>query len=416
MIQIKALDSTTQDSKDPSTMHENSSPTVNGDQLKAMSLSMLSPGSLLDGMSNIDAEAVREKVFKNVFGYIAQLADYLGYSWIGGRTLQNDIRGYVYVRTDNTMDTPEQRGEDNAGYEHITGPGFVPDMAGSFDGYREGDRTTFQFPENWLSFSEVQYGTPQELNERKDSLISFTIDNDAGSSSTTTSVTLNYFSQGQVQSSVGTNWSKNDHWDISSTQTVNLGEPAQMYPSATLSMTESGGGSSTSGGDASTSKSFQASVGETLTHTITTPAHTSSEYALQATTYDVFIPFKATATLNFSVFFHGFMKWGGGNRFQGGTNYSNEASGSGDRPTLDWRVGSKTETFFTALAREITDSSGTWNWAACENTYPALKGFLSTLTSQAFIDQHCTFPVTGALAGVSRREVAFVTVKETPAG
>ncbi|HEX3437062.1 MAG TPA: aerolysin family beta-barrel pore-forming toxin, partial [Pseudacidobacterium sp.] len=194
-------------------------------------------------------------------------------------------------------------------------------MDGAGGDYRPNDRTTIIFENLDLQFSDVSYGIPKVTNEKVDTLAEVMIDNARGTNDIRSELALEYFEQGTVEAALGHNWQNTINWDFRTEQTFNFGVKSAMFPSASISLSESVGGNHSKGGSANRTQSLQQGQRQTFRHEVITSRHNVETYVASASSSSCVIPFSATATLACSCKVHGFLRWGGGERFKGTTNY-----------------------------------------------------------------------------------------------
>ena len=93
------------------------------------------------------------------------------------------------------------------------------------------------------------------------------------------------------------------------------------------------------------------------------------------------LPYTAQILVGFSTEFKGFMRWGGGGN-DPDTNYHEDYRGSDDRPTFNYRFGSSTVPFYTALNRESTEAQSPWLWHDLKNNHQSVQGLINYLVDE----------------------------------
>ena len=387
------------------TWSEPDTPSFNQGELAKMSHDIQGEPSLLDGIAvPIDLEAVKKKIFDSLLPGLASLANDLGYGWVGGVGTAGVGEGYIYVPSGVKADAGN-------GYS-FTGPGYRPDLNGPPDGYKSDIRTTIEFVNPHLTFGDTQYSEPRWLDQTPSNLTSFHVDNASSTNPVSTNFSIEYSSQGQSGVSASKSWQNSWHFSASSTQTFSSGGEGAFFPTVSISLTEEGGMAGQTGGSQSTSNSVTTGVRSTYSFSHQTPGGYVGDYAVTCVQGKAAVNFTAMATLEFGVTFHGFLRWGGGKKFQGGTNYHNQYSGSGDRPVVPFTLGSKDMPFWQALKEAVDENADPWNWTAMFQQIPSQKQNSEMLTSNAKI--MCSFPISGVIASISRYNVGWATLSEKP--
>ncbi len=387
------------------TWSEPTTPSFSHGELAQMAHDIQGEPSLLDSIAMpIDLEAVKKKIFDAVLPGLASLANDLGYGWVGGVGAPGVGNGYIYVPSGQTADAGN-------GYS-FTGPGFRPDLNGPPDGYKADIRTTIEFVDVHLTFGDTEYSQPRWLDQSPSNLTNFHVDNATSTNPVATNFSIEYSSQGQSGVSTSKSWQNSWHFSVSATETFNEGEAAMMFPNVSFSLTQEAGAAGQSGGSQSTSNSVTTGIRSTYAFSHQTPGGYVGDYAVTAVQGKAAVNFKAMATLEFGVKFHGFLRWGGGKKFQGETNYHNQYSGSGDRPIFPFTLGNKDLPFWDALKEAVDENADPWNWAAMFQQIPSQKQNCDALISNA--KAQCSFPVTGVVASISRYNLGWATVSEKP--
>ncbi len=397
---------------DPSTPHdytETNNGAMSPDALEALAANLDGASSLLDGLSQpIDLALVDYNIYTAVFQDLANLANYLGYGWVAGVNGQYVGQDYHYV-------APGATGLAN-GFHTVTGPGFEPNMNGNASGYMNQKRCSIEFISPRMTYSDPVFDQSSlrwvDAPASTD-IVQFEVDNLVGTTPVTSTFNCEYFRTGQAGAATQKSWQNGWNWQLSSTQTFNSGAAEAMFAKFSISVTESGGMTGSTGGNSSTTSSISQGTQETMTFSKATDAYTKGVYAVRTQSGTAAINFSCTATLEFGVRFFGFLRWGGGHAFTGSTNYHNTYSGSGDRPTMDFSLGDATTPWWSALKQAITTNASPWAWDKMAANY-GIAGWLDGLASGGA--QRCTFPIAGVTASMQRQTANWVTVSQEVAG
>jgi hypothetical protein len=374
------------------------------------------PPSVLDKLSQpIRLEDVQFAVFTEIFPKLAQLADDLGYGWVGGVNTNETGKDYVYVGPGTVITSSDKK-------TTITGPAFAPNLlkgphpdANAGAGYMADVRTSFEFTDVRLAtVASVNGGSPimgPETEAQPQSITTFSVDNTMATNPTTSVFTTQVFTQSEVGAATQKSFSSDFHWDVSLTETFNT--PAAegvFFPTMSFSSTQSLGGNSSSSQSDSTSSNVTKGTTETHEFSHETPGGYLGEYSIMADTGTVAITFSTDVVLEFGVKIHGFLRWGGGKPFQGGTNYHMQYSGSGDRPVIDAVFGGKDESCWQALSDQVAQNSAPWAWKAMFEQISGSRANVEALIAD--IQANTKFPVGGVMATIARNNVRFKTISE----
>lgn len=399
---------------------------IDDDTIKQAASDHAPPGNPLfadiDKNTPLTLSEIQFRIFRDLFQNVALLANDLGYGWVGGINGKSVGDDYIYVAPGSTV-------TGSGGYV-ITGPAFAPDLHAESanpagDGYQGDMRTSIEFIDITVISKDSSAGDPVITTDTAPSQITtYEVDNLAGGTPVDTIFTNTVFSQSQIGAALSQDWSESFHLDFSSTQTFSAG--GGMFPKASLSLTESVGGSKTDGGSRQSTNSATSGVTDEHSFSHATPAGTSGKYEIVATKGMVVLPFSANSQLAFGIKIHGFLRWGGGKRFMGGTNYHNDWSGSGDRPTIDAVFGGKDSTggfshFSDALKQQIEENAAPWAWDKLffsdkNPTLPPICGVAGSLgrTNELIRkgDTDTVFPACGAMTQITRNDVKFRVISE----
>jgi hypothetical protein len=399
---------------------------VSPDMLKSLASSLVDDNPNLAGLAEpIDLEQVKYRIFKSVLRPLSYLADRLGYGWVAGINAVSDRNtgkginlGEDYIWIDSG-----QKGGRGDWYE-FTGPGFSPNytrqdgVKRDEDQYKFWDRTSFEFVDVGLVYQDTEYSNPRWLDLKDTTLYDYDVDNTASGNPVTTNFSLEYFKQGQVGATSQRTWSSNFSWSASSTISYNSGGEGMMFPSVSVSLTTTAGGNESSGSSRSSNNiSTLLTSGEhgniNITHA--TPAYTRGKYGVMGQSGTAVLDFQGKATLVFGVKIHGFLRWGGEGteRFRYPTNFHNDYTKSGDRPTFEFTLGGKKpdgsiEPFWVALARAVNTNAAPWNWTAMIND--GGRSIVDGLIKDSA--RMCSFPIKGVMAGIQRNNVRWVVIQE----
>jgi hypothetical protein len=368
------------------------------------------PASILDGLPEpIRIEDIQYAIFKHIFQGIANVANDLGYGWVAGVN-SNFVGGdYVYVDPGKTI-------QGSGGYT-ITGPAFAPNLKqgpspdpGAGSGYDSDLRTSIEFFDVSVQQMSNTEGDGTFTDGTPDRITTFTVDNTASVAPTSSVFTTEVFTQSQVGAATSRSWSDDWHFDVSSTQTVSAGGKGAMFPSVSLSFTEGYGQSHSTSGSTSSSNSLTDGVTETHSFSHSTPAGYLGQYSIIASSGMASVPFATDSVLVFGVKIHGFLRWGGGKPFQGGTNYHIVYSGSGDRPVFDYVIGGKGQPFWQDLQDQVNHNSAPWAWTAMFGQLAGSESRVKGLMADA--ESVVKLPIRGVMASIKRDNVAFKTISE----
>lgn len=386
---------------------EPNTPALDTSELRKRANALVGSSSILDGIREpIDMEVIREKIFRVMLADIRSVANWLGFGYVGGGRMP-DGNDYIYVPTDHSG------GE---GFNHIPkGPGFTPYMHGLGREFRYQDRTTFTFENVHLSISGIEYGPMSREDEQIDSIAEVTIDNLKGASEVRTSIDIEYSEQGSIEAAFSRNWENAFNWNLSSSETINIGDPAQMFARGTITLTQGFSLDRRSGGSSSNSQTIQKAIRKTFRNEVTTPPERLGFYQANAKSSKCFVPFKAIATLACSCKIHGFLRWGGGKQFEGQTNYHNNYSGSGERPTFDYVLGGQDYPWWDALRAQYEMNASPWNWVKMFQRYESAKRDMDWFTDNQRVLDRFSFPVRGIIGGVVRSDVSLSSDNSTGA-
>ncbi|MEP9359466.1 aerolysin family beta-barrel pore-forming toxin [Sphingomonas sp. KR3-1] len=373
--------------------------------------------------TTITLTEIQFRIFRDVFQNVALLANDLGYGWVGGINGANVGDDYTYVPPGTTV-------TGSGGYT-ITGPAYMPNLHAegnnpAGDGYDGDMRTSIEFIDVTVISKDSSAGEPVITTDTAPSQITtYEVDNLAGGTPVETIFTNTVFSQSQIGAALSQDWSESFHLDFSSTQTFSAG--GGMFPKASLSITESVGGSKTDGGSRQSTNSATSGVTDEHSFSHATPAGTAGKYEIVATKGMVVLPFSANSQLAFGIKIHGFLRWGGGQRFVGGTNYHNDFSGSGDRPIVDAIFGGKDSAgnfahFSEVLKEQIEEDAAPWAWnelfaqdrggaqASPPHGVAGSLGRTNELIRKG--DTDTVFPACGAMTQITRNDVKFRVISE----
>lgn len=394
--------------------------TVGVDQLKKLATKAPAPEpSILDGLPQpVRLVDVQAAVFRAILPMLAKMADNLGYGWVGGVNGNEVGEDYIYVPPGASLLASDKKTQ-------INGPAFVPNLvkgpnaSADANGYMGDFRTSFEFTDVTLvTLNSVRGGslvTGPETENQPDSITTFSVDNSGSMAPTTSRFSAQIFTQTAVGVATSKSFSSDFHWDVSMTETFNApGIESAMFPSVSFSSTQSVGGSSSSSQSDSTSNNVTKGTTNTYEFSHETPAGVLGEYSIMADSGTVAVAFNSAVTLQFGVKIHGFLRWGGGKPFQGGTNYHVQYSGSGDRPTFDAQFGGKDKSFWQDLADQVGQNAFPWNWNAMFQQIPGSQANVQALIAKT--QQISKFPIGGVMATIKRDNVRFKTVSETRAG
>jgi len=198
---------------------------------------------------------------------------------------------------------------------------------------------------------------------------------------------------------------------VSATTTFSAG--GEFFPSASLSFTASSGASHTTGGSNSTNSNVTQGTTQEYSFSHATPAGMRGVYAVSASQSSITLPFASQSELVFGIKIHGFLRWGGGVAFHGGTNYHNQWSGSGDRPIFEAVFGGGGTPFYQALEAQVSENAAPWAWNAMFAQLPSSRGNVSDLIAAA--RANARFSAAGAMMAIKRNDVKFQTISEVAA-
>jgi hypothetical protein len=363
--------------------------------------------------SNRDApytlEEIEYAVFTSIFPQIASLANDLGYGWVAGVN-SNSVGGdYVYV--------PRGTKVKGSGDYEIQGPAFAPNLiqgavspdAGAGEGYRSDLRTSVEFIDVRLVQNSCEGGAAIiEAIDTPTVITSFTVNNLVASEPTSTVFSVTVFTQSSIGISSERNWSKSMHWDVSGSVTLSAG--GGYFPSASLTVSGGYGEVGSSGGSETTTNNLTEGTTKEISFSHSTPPGTRGEYEICASEKKITMPFNSNSELVFGIKIHGFLRWGGGQPFHGNTNYHNQYSGSGDRPTVDAIFGGGGTRFYESLQSNISENAAPWAWNAMFRELGWSRNNIEHLIATA--KENCKFPASGVMMTLKRSNFEFKTIRE----
>jgi hypothetical protein len=358
---------------------------------------------LAEAHKPITLEDLEYRAFSRVLQRLCTLANGMGYAWVGGINSNRVGGDYIFLPRGQTMGHP------NGDYT-ITGPAYIgnpnrsanPDP-GSGGGYWSDSRTSFEF----FDVKVVQDGaTAKDVIFQADpqpaTIHSFEVDNIQGQTPVTGTINLTAFTQGEVGASATEEWSSAWHMDVSATETFSAG--GGMFPSASLSLTESAGYSKTDGGSRMTSNSVTNGSTDEYSFSYETPAGYRGKYTITASQGTATLPFSSSARLTFGVKIYNFLRYDDGK-----AHYYP----SGDsRPFICAVFGGGDKHFTEDLDAWTREKAAPWDWERMFAEHPETKWAVDSLVQSAAHDTG--FPAAGVLATITRSDVTFKTISVDP--
>jgi hypothetical protein len=384
--------------------------------------------SILDGISEpISLNEVYRAIFRNLKNDFKVLAECLGYQFGEATAKPWDL---VWVPPGQTVTKGSPRSAfANAAWHTVTGPAFAPDYANH---PAQGDGADQLMGEGACSIEftnlKLTYSTPvlDEASLRwvdapsSKSLYQLPIDNRKSPTDATLSFSAQAFQQGVVGAVTEKNWNLGWNWQLTANETYNSGGEDMMFPSFSLSLTESGGMTGSGGGSEQTST--QTSIGTTTTVTISevVPSGDFGVYEVTAMSGTGAVNFTCVATLEYSVSIYGLIRPAG---YTDGGYTGNYFNGDDPKASLSCTLGDKNTPWWDALADNFDQDDGSgiggWEWRKMANAYPGFKWLDYVKGVRASGKASSSFPVNGVMAAVQRSDVQWTVVSvglEPPPG
>jgi hypothetical protein len=377
------------------------------ERLRGLADNLSGKTSLLDGIAQpIDLNAVNYHIYTSVLPDLCRLAEYLGYGWYHGVNGSGPGQDYIFVNAG-------EKGDANP-FHQVTGPGFEPNMthSGKLEGYMSDKRLSLEFVNSHLTYTDPVFdqGSLRWVDEPQNiDIVQFVVDNLKGTSKVSTNFTCEYFTTGQAGAATQKSWQKGWSTQVTSNQTYNNGIVGAMFAKFSISLNESVGASGSTGGNQSTNTSLSEGTRAAIAFSKDTAGFCKGVYAVQTQSGVAAIDFNCMATLEYAVRFYGFLRWGQGKPFTGPTNYHNQFSGSGKRPTFDFTLGNANTPWWTALGEAVSMNASPWAWDKMIANYQC-GDWLAKLVHTG--KERSTFPIAGVTASMQRKSANWTTVSE----
>ncbi|XP_055893170.1 uncharacterized protein LOC129927597 [Biomphalaria glabrata] len=140
-----------------------------------------------------------------------------------------------------------------------------------------------------------------------------------------------------------------------------------------------------------------------ISTTQTIPPRSAAKFTVLVGKTRTTIPYTAVIIARFNVKFRGFLRWGKGFG-SATTNYHHQHKGSGDRPTVPYTFGDKSEAFYTALKRESETQAMPWLWNEMIKNYPSARQLINRLTNETQYE----FTLNGKLEHVAGTKIDVI--------
>ena len=117
----------------------------------------------------------------------------------------------------------------------------------------------------------------------------------------------------------------------------------------------------------------------------TTEANSGTSYQITTSQTKVNVPYKATIQVQFTARLEGFLIWGGGPNGKN-PNYHEKWTGSGDRPTFNYDIGTNEVPFYKFLKQVSDRGESPWLWHLLKQKIPYSETVLGVLTDESLYE------------------------------
>lgn len=318
---------------------------------------------------------IQTRIMDTTLWNLANLAYYLGYEWSYGCRALN-------VGEDFYKDGFTWVAETKI-FHH-----------GSCDGYNHYNRLKLVFDHWGLSVKEIKYGPKVTESLQPESFDSGIIRNTA-SSSITESIERTRTVQDTITHIATTSFTTSQETSFQISFNVNA-----VFGSASSSTTY------TTKYENSFSTTNEKSISNTNSFSkqssITLGPMQAAKYNVVLNKIRTTVPYTAVVITKFSTEFKGFLRWSDGDG-----NFHSMFTYSHDRPAFNYRFGTETTPFYSALKRQSDSRSEPWLWNLMLQKYPDARRIINRLTDETQYE----FTLNGRLEFVEGTDASVVWEK-----
>ncbi|GFR69242.1 biomphalysin [Elysia marginata] len=281
---------------------------------------------------------------------MALLAHYMGYGWCAG--CRSPWVGDDFVKSGDT---------------------WLADKSRRCSGYKSNHRLSLAFGDWSFGTKEILYGQAVVDELQPESVDDGVIVNNDPTPATKT-VTRTEVSIRSVKHTTTSSWKSSAELGIEVSYTPS-GATGGVGGSVSYKFNYESGFTTQDSSQQQQSRTFTISSSKNL------EPYSSVRFQLMMSKIRSTVPYTAKVLVRFSTEFKGFLRWGGGSN-EANTNYHAKHRGSSKRPTVNYKFGSTSVPFYTALYQESSQAQRPWLWYDLKNNHGSVQGIINSLVDE----------------------------------